>query len=298
MKKKKLLITDFRVKRAIVLYKSGMSIPKFCKLLRMDPETIANLFKVHGIFRPLSESIRKGKSGGVFLNDDALDVLTPDALYWIGFLYADGSVSKDRPRMSLTLSEIDKAHLSKYSKFFNTVDATYIKPQKTQDGYMGNPSYRVTFSSSKIWSVLKSLGFTSRKTYDITPHELLINSRDFWRGVIDGDGWVICQEKVNGVGICGHENTVKSFLEFIRKCGVDTKTTALRSKKSKHLWYCEIHSHKAVSSLRILYEGAATYLDRKYDKYQEILKKPTTKNNDNSNKNKQESHPQDTALCA
>lgn len=271
--KKKLQITDFRVKRAIVLYKSGKAIKPICKQLHMDGQTLRKLLIVGGILRTRGEAVRGGKSNAV-VNDAVLDIFTSEALYWIGFLYADGHIEKDRPRVALTLSEVDKHHLRKFGEFFgeNLVIRKAEGRVMKNNGYVSNPTFRVAFSSKKIYQKLVDMGFTHRKTYEIIPNDVLINSRDFWRGVVDGDGWVI-NGKVIGVGLSGSELTIKEFLYFIRKSGIETATSPLKSTRSDHLWSCELHSHKAVSVLKLLYENATVHLDRKYQKYLEIKEK-------------------------
>ncbi len=267
---KKLQITDSKVTEAIVLYKAGKAVRPICDELHIDSMVLRRFLKELGILRTRGEAIRGGKSEAV-IKDDVLDILTSDALYWIGFLYADGHIEKDRPRVALTIGEKDKSHLDKFRQFFG--DGILVRQVEIRNlkanGYYSNPAFRVEFSSKKICNKLISLGFTNRKTWDITPHDFLKNSRDFWRGVVDGDGWIF-RTKTIGVGICGHENTVAEFLAYINRAGVSTETKGFKSKKRDFLWQCELHQNKATSTLKILYENATTYLDRKYQKYLEI----------------------------
>src|ERR1700760_688444 len=94
-------ITDERITQAIVLYKSGKAVKPICKELHLDDSVLRKFLDELCIRRTRGEAIRGCKSVGK-VNDGALDILTPDALYWIGFLYADGHIPKDRPRNSLT----------------------------------------------------------------------------------------------------------------------------------------------------------------------------------------------------
>jgi len=269
---KKLQITDFRVQQAVELYKSGKAIKPICQELKMDGEALRNVLISLEELRTRSEAVRGGKSDAT-INDDALKELTPDALYWIGFLYADGHIEKGRNRVTLTLSAPDKNHLHKCGDFFGKglvirqVSGKVLK----SNGYVSDDAYRVGFSSVHVYKKLEELGFTHNKTYTInSPHPDLVGSRDFWRGVIDGDGWV--STKVWTVGVCGAKTTIEAFSDFIKSGGIETKTSArLSSKRSTHLYSMELHHHKAVQVLNLLYKDAPVYLDRKYQKYLEIM---------------------------
>jgi hypothetical protein len=56
-----------------------------------------------------------------YLNHEAFDIVTNDAAYWIGFLFADGSViqqQKGAPQVQLRLSEVDRATLRSSANFW------------------------------------------------------------------------------------------------------------------------------------------------------------------------------------
>lgn len=286
----KIQITDPRVQQALVLYKSGKGVKFIAQQLHMDKPVITRFLKREGIYRTQAEVVRMTKSKAI-INDNALDILTPDALYWIGFLYADGSLEKGRPRITLTISEIDKSHLEKFVLFFGTgLSIRHVQKKGCMRmNYICNAAYRVAFSSSIIYNKLNECGLFSNKTHNVIPHKILTHSRDFWRGVIDGDGWIY-STKVRGVGLCGHENTIRAFLVFIDNCGIKTETSAIKSKRSDHLWSCELHHYKADSVLKLLYENATIYLDRKYQKYQETINSLIIKNQHGNSNSTSKSH--------
>lgn len=256
--------TDPRIIKALELYKNGERVKDICKLLRLDSTTLDREVKAANIKRYHGDSVRKGKTASL-VRHDALDVLTSEALYWIGFLYADGHIEKDRPRIRLVLSDVDRSHLEKFASFFGEG----IKVTTIGTGFL-----RVSFSSKRIIERLKELGFTNRKTYDIVPHPLLKSSRDFWRGCVDGDGW-ICNKKDKLIGLCGHVNTITEFLIFLNLNSVDTKTKPHKRKNREFLWACDLHSTKVDKTLTILYKDATVYLDRKYQTYLEICSENT-----------------------
>lgn len=272
MGKYKKEIADIRAQRALELYKEGKSDNFIRKELKMDSYTVKHLIESAGIKRDLNKAIRGAKSVAT-IYDNILNNLTPEALYWIGFLYADGHIEKNRPRISLTLSELDKEHLVKFGKFFGE-NIPVIQTQERglkSNGYVCNAAYRVRFSSKEIYSRLVELGFTSRKSWDIIPHDFLKSSPHFWRGVVDGDGWVLNKD-IPVVGMCGHENTVKAFLKFVAMFGIPVEATAKKEKRRDSLWKTDLRARSlVVMVLNLLYKDATVYLDRKYQKYLEII---------------------------
>ncbi len=250
---KVLEITDSRIQESIKLYKLGKTLTYIAKELKVDRNILSKFFKELNILRNRSEDIRKGKSLKQ-IKDDAFDIFTPETLYWIGFLYADGHIEKDRPRITITLANKDLLHVQKFADFIN------CNVRKVKGGY------RACFSSKKIYQRLLDLGFTNRKTWDLTPHDSLKYSRDFWRGVIDGDGWIFNTKQIS-IGLCGHNNTIKEFISFVKFSGIETKATSCKVKKREYLWQCDLHSKKALDIAKILYKDSQVYLDRKYEIY-------------------------------
>jgi hypothetical protein len=260
---RKLEEKDPRVQAAIVLYQSGKAVRTICQELKMDGEALRRVLKNLGILRTRQQAVQIAKSGQL-VREEAFDILTPEALYWIGFLYADGHIEKDRPRITLTLTEKDLPHLEKFAAFTGSL------VRKVTGGF-----YRVCFSNKHIHNRLQSLGFTNRKTWDVTPHESLKYSRDFWRGVIDGDGWIF-HTKVKCLGICGYIDTLTEFMQFINLNGVPSKTSPYKDKRRSHVWRIDLHHHMASKVATLLYKDADIYLDRKYQTYITEFAEPLT----------------------
>jgi len=279
---KRIESTDPRIQEAIVLYKSGKTIKSICSELHLDGSVVRKFLINEGILRTRAEAIRSGKSDAK-IYDNVLDELTPDSLYWIGFLYADGHIEKEpRKRISLTLSNKDETHLEKYCKFFgeglqirNVTNPNSKAPG--QVNFDGKHS-RVSFSSNLIYNKLLELGFTHKKTLNLIPKDELKNSRDFWRGVVDGDGHVCMtgDTRANGkynypcIGLSGTEDTLLGFLEFIKNNGIETDVVPYKDKR-RNVWKLDLHNNKALKTLDLLYKDSTTYLERKYQKYQELM---------------------------
>lgn len=253
---RKLNIEEPRVQQAVNLYKSGVAIRPICKDLKMDGEALSNVLKELGIYRDRSQAIRNGKGHGQ-INDHAFSVLTPEALYWIGYLFADGHIEKSRPRITVTTTKKDEQQMINFAKYVNA-NVTYLK----------NDYIRVAFTSQEIYNKLVSLNFHNRKSYDIVVHPLLKYSRDFWRGCIDGDGWVY-KTKYLVIGLCGLKDTIEAFIEFLNLNNIDTTQVPNKVKKRENLYQCDFSCKKAIAIIDLLYKNSSIYLDRKYQVYRD-----------------------------
>lgn len=287
---KKIESTDPRIQKAIVLYKSGKTIKSICSELHLDGSVVRRFLIDDGPLRTRAEAIRNGKSNAK-IHDNILDKLTPDSLYWIGFLYADGHIEKEpRKRITLTISNKDETHLKKYCKFFGEGlqirDVTDSNAKAPGQINFDGKYLRVGFSSKGIYDRLLNLGFTNNKTLNLIPDNELKNSRDFWRGVIDGDGHVCTTgaTKANGkydyacVGLSGTEDTLIGFLKFVKDNEIETEVSPYKDKR-RNVWKLDIHNTRALKILDLLYKDSITYLERKYQKYQEIIQLNNIKNN-------------------
>jgi hypothetical protein len=268
---KKLQMTDSRIQIALEKYLGGLTLTEVSKDLKIDRNSLAKLFKEHGLLKDFSKVIRQGKNKAC-INDDALDELTPEALYWIGFLYADGHIEKDRPRVTVTLQKQDESHLLKFSEFFGCS----IRTVKGSGKYKNETYLRCAFSSKKVYEKLKFLGFTNNKSLLLKPHYLLLGSKDFWRGVIDGDGslYYSNDKRANGkysifkMDLYGTEDTLNSFLIFLEANGIKNNVVP-RKRKNANVYQISISdiTYKAVN---LLYKDATVYLERKYNTYLEM----------------------------
>jgi hypothetical protein len=124
-------------------------------------------------------------------------------------------------------------------------------------------------------SRLKNLGFNNRKSWNAIPHELLKNSRDFWRGVVDGDGGVYDYSYMNQTTLCGTLETIFEYIIFCSKCcDIKDKYPSPSNKEGYtkgSLYQVDYYSEDAKKVLHLLYKDSTVYLDRKYQKYLQII---------------------------
>jgi hypothetical protein len=210
------------------------------------------------------------------LNESIFDNPGPEARYWIGFLMADGNVS-DKPKwgnrnITLGLSVRDLAHVEKFKEFVGSSNKIGIRPATTSvvngRAVKSGPSAHFRFSSKRIAEHLIAFGVVPRKS-PIAKVIGLEFDRDFWRGVIDGDGCVTWQTLrrhnyvMPHITLCGSRALMDQFSTFIHSIIPDCKAVVRQAKKTGPVCFCRTSGMPAALIIKHLYEDAVEALDRK-----------------------------------
>lgn len=198
--------------------------------------------------------------------------------YWLGFLAADGSISK----YSLSL-ELNNKDIKQIENFRYFIKSNYqIKPTRKNCS-------RLRVNSVILNQSLIALGIHPNKTSDVqTPPLQSKLLQHFYRGVFDGDGWITSRirkpaktnrKRKNKFGQYYSENAryceigfssgSKQFINEIHKwiqtklkinCGFLIK----RQKKNQSVYQLTFGGNQLFEKvLNLLYQEATIYLDRK-----------------------------------
>lgn len=275
--------------KALEMYKEGMQFKKICKTLNIGPNQLRPYIKSilgeenwksqrqslkdnmdkseEGILKRSKERIKYSYNEECFSNLE-----DEETAYWIGFLYADGTIGKGNGqyKIALTLKESDLEHIKKFCKYLQTSEEriTYINSTK---------AYNITIGSYTLWKKLVDLGFTNKKSWDAKPPELLKNNRHFWRGVIDGDGSLLSKKRKerntlrNSVEICGTPDTVIEFIIFCEEnTGFNFSNIKICDITKTFSTFRIGQKDRVLSVSTLLYKDSNIYLERKYKKYLEF----------------------------
>ena len=136
---------------------------------------------------------------------------TEEKAYWLGFLYADGYISKYN-QIEVSLSPEDKEHLIKLKLFVNT-NTNIIEDEHR---------CRLLFCSKEMVADLAKLGCVNNKSLILTfpTEEQVPNTflRHFLRGYVDGDGCLCCTDKTQQFSI----TSTQAFFEgMLKRTGWD-----------------------------------------------------------------------------
>ncbi len=193
------------------------------------------------------------------LNHQALDVITDDAAYWIGFLFADGSVIRERqsaPAIQVRLSEVDRGQIAKLREFLGSTHTIGYCPPGNYGGYSSRASFRLSVRSERLAHRLLDLG-----RYEGPIARELVSSRHFWRGVVDGDGSVYISKLGYAVfGLVGSRRMLEAFRGFLKERGLAGRMSI---RPTKSIYIINTAGNLAARIIEELYKDAVVALDRK-----------------------------------
>lgn len=178
-------------------------------------------------------------------------VKNEESLYWAGFIAADGNIHNDY--ISIALKNSDLNHLNKIKSWMCAENKIYYKES--------THSHTFSLKSATMSKDLKAYGIMPKKSLTYNPPKFCEKSRDFWRGMIDGDG-CISGVKFPEIALCGTKETCEAFKRFVSKfCKSKANVNA-----SKSIYSIRYSGKHAVKIMEKLYgNNPKFYLDRKYE---------------------------------
>lgn len=243
------------VQEIIDKYEGGMSARKLGFEYEVADVTITFLLKRHGVsVRNRSNAKRTNQ-----IKEDVFDTITEESAYWIGFILADGNVYHPKKRskqLNLGLAEKDWEHLEKFKKFIGS-----NKPL-----YYNKGGVFISFYSNRIVDKLAEYGIVPRKSKIAKIPEQLKNNRHFWRGMVDGDGWISIKEDGSTIlGLCGTLDIVFGFKRFVEyKAWYILEIPDIKPyQKTECCWEVKYGGSYVRNLLNILYSAHHTSLERK-----------------------------------
>jgi hypothetical protein len=244
---------DTIIQEIIQQYNGGMSARKLGFKYKVADVTITSLLNRNCVFiRNRSNAQRTNQ-----IIENAFDIITEESAYWIGFLLADGNIYHPKKRskqLNIGLADRDWEHLEKFKKFIGSNKPLYYN----KDGVF------LSIYSNRIVEKLAEYGIIPKKSKIAKVPDILKNDRHFWRGMIDGDGWVtLAKTGYPIVGLCGTIEVITNFMNFVGKRVV----ILLKGDNFGQLKY-DCTSAKIL--VKKLYDNATIFLRRKHNKYQQI----------------------------
>lgn len=223
--------------------------------------TIKKIFKDIGIVSP---------SGGTkFRWDDTFfdSIDTEDKAYWLGFISADGYIQHNK--IGISLAVIDKNHLEKFVKSIGAQHPVRIYRKQNFKS-----TCRVEVFSKHAVNSLKKLGVGERKSHTLRPCKAIPRElmRHYWRGLLDGDGWITKNTGQRSLGLCGSLHTVVGFKLFVKRYVPTTQ----KVRRMRSIYAFSLSGKKLSQKLcRVLYGGSTVYLDRKKERADNLIKAKT-----------------------
>lgn len=253
------MILSPEAERAIAeRYRNGESCIALSRALNLAPVTItAAVRRQGGEVRSLAVSHRR-----YTCDHHYFDVIDTEAkAYWLGFLMADGYVT--RKLMRVLLQARDVGHLEKFRAALSS-DHPIVTVENN-----GFPAASYAVASAELVAGLARHNVVQAKSLIATPPELRSDlERHFWRGAIDGDGTIGRSKTTKQwhIALEGSVPMVEGFLVFARRVSRTEARVHYRAE-SRSVTGQLCGNTVATSIIRALYDGATVYLDRKHALY-------------------------------
>lgn len=220
-----------------------------------------------------------------------------DKAYWLGFIYADGFITKRKPGygqhiLGVTLAEKD--HLEKFANSIGTDKP--VKTYEKKNGFGKNDGcyleHKLALVSNKLVSDIEKLGVVENKTFKLSkipniPTEYI---RDFIRGYFDGDGsvFIINRKALRqtkngpkvytgqnlGITICGTFNFLSSLIEEINNAEIPKNCIYKELRRQSDTWSIKLSSNKrSLEFYNYIYgHNPLVYMNRKKEKFEQLIK--------------------------
>jgi len=262
-----MILPDTDIQDVIVKqYLNGSRIKDIAEVLHCSSTTVRNVLKVKNC---LVQYKRNGLNHEYFDNIDS-----EHKAYWFGFILADGCNLGHHIEISLQYS--DKDHLEILKADTGCLSKVAYKACKYQSGV--NEAARLCLYSTHMCEQLSEKGCVPRKSLvvnfpSIIPEKLISH---FMRGYFDGNGCIYFHEESRSCKftIDSTEQFCAKFFQVILNNTTDITSTPkyyYRSTIGSMQMSGRINTLKA---LDFLYNNATVKLQRKYDKFLELLMKP------------------------
>jgi len=241
-----------------------------------------------------------------FNEDYFEDINTYEKAYWLGLIYADGTVTLNKKskanktvnRLKLALKRSDKDILITFTKALNG-DVSKVKDYYSSVNGKKFPYSEVSFYSPKLtYDICKWGMFPSNNEQGYQKKELIRLPKikedllpSFILGYFDGDG-SLTRNRMNGEIIDTQHLTFKLFSnhtfckqikEYINeKCGLllDEEKNIYKIKDKKYLHSLEIGgNHQVFKILELIYKDMPYSIQRKRSKYEAFVEYYTENNN-------------------
>lgn len=262
-RKKKTLSTS-QLKEFEQKFSDGVTLEELSELFGLHKQTLARIAKENGFERRNNNRINKRICSNYFSCIDK-----PEKAYWLGFLFADGSVDHYHAsgRVRLQLQSQDQEILEKYKEALQ-LDCSLIYDKRERSQCVS-----VEFVDEQIYQDLVNFGIVPNKTYKCKhiPFEKVPKQfiPAFLLGLYDGDGCLTYSEDFSTDVTFGftsyYETVVQDFQLEIDKL-------INKSEHNKNIFTSAWHTNwrgrvQILKILDILYENCPIHLERKYQKY-------------------------------
>lgn len=235
--------------RIVDLYLSGLSLDTVGQI------TSTSRIIATRVLRSLNIPIRSSAPPRPYhIFSQAFDTLDGEhEAYWLGFLYADGTVRRTCLNVALAIKDFD--HLEKLASFLGCEDQTKVTAQNTA---------RLQVSDRHLADRLRDLGIEPNRPRATRALECvpLAMQHHFLRGCFDGDGSALVKPQLMIVGRLPFLSAMQDIL--IEHASANPVTIKNEHDTWGKLYYKGVYRCRAITDY--LYRDATVYLERKRER--------------------------------
>ena len=267
------ILTEELIEYVCNEYLKGRSITSIKDEIKSSPNVVSKILKDNGV----TKRTPKEMATKFIFNEDYFSVIdTEEKAYWLGFLSADGYITKQRKhcsyRVGVSLAIFDKEHLNKLKNALNSNHEIKVYRNSEKNEFGQTEYCRLIFSSNKFANDLIEKGCVPNKS-DILQYmgDIVVPKEyeiDYIRGYFDGNGSISFTDKTKKLSLCGTKEMLQGFLTYFN---YNIKMDKRRDNGTNNYSISFTH-RKAYGILKQMYENSHIYLDRKYEKYLEFKK--------------------------
>ncbi|WP_214518267.1 LAGLIDADG family homing endonuclease [Staphylococcus pseudintermedius] len=259
-------------------YEHKVAIPYIALKFKVNHETIRALFKKSGkeIFNYTTYKRIYKVNHNYF---DKID--SEDKAYWLGMLYADGTMIEKQNTVKLSLQGLDVITIDMFRKALNSdyPFEYYINNKAGSYGTDESQMCALKVRSEQLFNSLLKLGCVPRKTENLTfPSDEIVPRRylkDFIRGFTDGDGSInYCKpnnKRHYTIEWGGTESMLKGILEYVLSIGISTNAKVRKNKNHRFMHKLQFSGNElAPKIINHLYDGANSFMFRKKNTVNEM----------------------------
>ena len=259
------------------LYERGVSAKSLGSKFSIDKRRVQKWSESKGLLRDKGASHRITE-----FNQHIFDTIdTPEKAYWLGFFYADAYNSDKINTFSLTLKDEDYGHLVKLCNFVGLPE-NKINRYLSYIGDKTYPTCSIKMYSKHICQKMIELGCPRAKSFIIQYPGWLNNdlNRHFIRGMFDGDGCLSYREnqkewKWNLVSTNESCEVIQQIL--LSNLGFIVNFHCISETGNNTYELEQSGNKKILKIMEWLYQDTTIYLDRKHQKYIDLIRHQNNK---------------------
>lgn len=204
------------------------------------------------------------------VNEKFFSDWSPEMAYVLGFIYADGNMSRDAYKI-----RIDSKDIQILEDIRVAMDSTHpVSKQKNKNGYW----YELMVSNKALYGDLRKLGVFPNKSLTMRLPEIPSEyMKDFIRGYFDGDGCIYEVKRKRptpGLEIDFATGSKDFAIKIINVLNENVHVSIRLTNPRKNYYRIRGWNQASEAIFTYMYsENTTLYLKRKYDKFLDIMSK-------------------------